>query len=38
MSCKVDFLDDMRNLVYDPKRNPEDLNMFISSDWTLSTF
>ena len=38
MSCKVDFLDDMRNLVYDPKRNPQDDNIFILKDWSLSLF
>lgn len=39
MAHKVDFLDDMKNIIYDPKRFPEDLNMFTpKSDWKLIAF
>ena len=39
MAHKVDFLDDMKNLIYDPKRFPEDLSMFSpQSDWKLIAF
>ena len=39
MAHKIDFLEDMKNLIYDPKKFPEDLNMFTSqSDWKLIGF
>ncbi len=28
MSHKIEFLDDMKQLIYDPKKNPDDLNHF----------
>jgi len=39
MAHKVDFLDDMKNLIYDPKRFPEDNNIFSAeSNWKLVAF
>lgn len=39
MTHKVEFLDDMKQLIFDPKRYPEDLNLFTTnSDWRLVGF
>lgn len=39
MMHKVEFLDDMKNMIFDPKRFPDDLNMFNpASDWKLIGF
>ena len=39
MSHKVDFLDDMRQIIYDAKRFPEDLNLFSpNTNWKLIGF
>jgi len=39
LKTSVEFLDDMKQLIYDPKRFPEDLNLFTNtSDWRLVGF
>lgn len=39
MSHKIEFLDDMKTLIFDPKRFPEDQNLFSSnSQWKLVPF
>jgi hypothetical protein len=39
MSHKIDFLDDMKSLIFDPKRFPEDANLFTqNSGWKLVAF
>jgi len=39
MTHKVDFLDDMRQIIYDAKRFPEDLNLFSpNTSWKLIGF
>jgi hypothetical protein len=39
MSHKIDFLDDMKTLIFDPKRYPDDLSIFTSdSKWKLVGF
>lgn len=39
MSHKIEFLDDMKSLIFDPKRFPEDQNLFTSSSgWKLIAF
>jgi hypothetical protein len=39
MSHKIDFLEDMKSLIFDPKRFPEDQTLFISnSGWKLVAF
>lgn len=38
-SHKIDFLDDMKSLIFDPKRFPEDANLFKhDSRWNLVAF
>ena len=39
MSKKIGFLDDMKNIIFDPKRVPDDLNIFTTeSQWKLVGF
>jgi hypothetical protein len=39
MSYKVGFLDDMKQLIFDPKRSPDDLTIFTTeSNWKLIGF
>ena len=39
MSRKIGFLDDMRQLIFDQKRSPEDLHIFTTdSNWRLVGF
>jgi hypothetical protein len=39
MSHKIDFLEDMKALIFDPKRFPEDQNLFAqNSGWKLVAF
>ncbi len=39
MSHKIDFLDDMKALIFDPKRFPDDQNLFAqNSGWKLVAF
>lgn len=39
MSHKIEFLDDMKTLIFDPKRFPEDQSLFSSnSQWRLVPF
>ena len=39
MSHKIEFLEDMKTLIFDPKRFPEDQNLFTStSGWKLIAF
>ena len=39
MSHKIGFLNDMKQIIFDPKKDPEELNLFISdSKWKLVGF
>jgi hypothetical protein len=39
MSYKVDFLEDMKKIIYDSKRVPDDLNLFSpNTNWKLIGF